>query len=492
MSTNRKSSISLNPTSSILNTTTISNNTPRRSDVQNSNLFKIYDYSDQARHISMSTFYEGKPFSSSQAPSDTRGDHHYKAHTSISKMVGSFELLEQVEIDKKDWKDAIKSLQKRGEIRTDYDVALLVSLAKRLKFFSDPSLDLSSLDIEECMRFASCETLKINEVVCELEQNTRPAFFYVVLKGSVGILSSPYPTSYYSKMGLKSNQVMSAPPTDAVTSPRSGLSYKNICSLCSGDTFGEPFLNDIYAREGAWKWISNEETEILKIPHDVYTKTLRQKHENELKYRVKFLKTLVLPIFAGYKDSTLYELAKSFFVQHFPSRHTILRQGKEGKLMYFIKSGEVAVLKRLKYQENLGHKVLEYVKFVELCRLKPKEYFGERVLIYGGEAIEEEQCNNETECASSPKLRYTRLASVYTTSPTVLYCINRSSFTNFFNRDAVSRMQKYSSTYPKEKEIRKVFSQQQSWERFKSRLVEEIIEMPKESTLLTSPRKRKV
>lgn len=253
-------------------------------------------------------------------------------------------------------------------------MALLVSLAKRLKFFSDPSLELADQDIEECMRFASCETLKINDIICELEHNTRPSFFYVVLKGSVGVLLSSYPaTSYYSKMGLKPNQVMSA-PTESVASPRSGLSYKNICSLCTGDSFGEPFLNDIYAREGAWKWISNEETEILKIPHDVYTKTLRHKHENELKSRVKFLKTLVLPIFAGYKDSTLYELAKAFFVQHFPSRHTILRQGKEGKVMYFIKSGETAVLKRLKFQENLGHKILEYVKFVELCRLKPKEY----------------------------------------------------------------------------------------------------------------------
>lgn len=50
-------------------------------------------------------------------------------------------------------------------------------------------------------------------------------------------------------------------------------------------------------------------------------------------------------------------------------------------------------------------------------------------------------------------------------------------------------MQKYADTYPREKEIRKVFAGQQEWQKYKSKLMREIIEKPKPDEIL-SPRNK--
>lgn len=303
-------------------------------------------------------------------------------------------------------------------------MSLLLTLAGRLKVFSDPSIRFSNEELEEALRFASMETVKVNDVVCEVDYPTKkPQYFYVVLKGSISLTSSPYPASY--KVGKRGSSFRSNSDYTSA-SPRSNFSYKNICSFFSGDAFGGDLCNDEYSKEGLWKWVANEESDILRIPTEVYNNTIKPKYEKELKSRVSFLKNLVVPLFGYYKPSMLYELAKSFFVQHLPSRHTIIKQGRPGNMMYFIKSGEVAVLRRLKFQDTVGVKTTEFVRFVELSRLKQKEYFGERVLL----ACVNENLNESKTDISISNNYCSRLASIYTTTETILYCINRTSFSN--------------------------------------------------------------
>ena len=286
-------------------------------------------------------------------------------------------------------------------------------------------MEFSDHQMEEALRFSTLDTYKINEVICEIDYNSasgkRPPFFFIVLKGSVCVTSCPFNTSIMSKLGMKRKSSV-----NQSDSPRTVGNQKTICSYISGDTFGEANVCEIMAKEGTWKWTSTDDTEILKIPLETYNETLRELFENELEERVLFLKNLVVPIFHGYKDSLLLELVKSFYVQHVPSRKTILKQGREGSMMYFIKSGEVTVLKKLKFQEDLGVKIVEYVKFVELCRLKQKEYFGERCLLL-------DALKNDDLLPLSPSRTsnsFTRATSIFTITESVIYAVKWSSFTN--------------------------------------------------------------
>ncbi|KAL9645310.1 hypothetical protein ABK040_002509 [Willaertia magna] len=340
-------------------------------------------------------------------------------------------LFVQVELEKKDWKDAKKTLLKRGEIRTGYDIKLLAFLAKRLKLFSQELHSLITDEhIEIAMRYATYGVYELNQTIEEidaLKQTPKPSHFYILISGSVSLMGIPHNTNFLTKLGMK-RSVIEGSPTTPLKTPRSNLNSKIMKTYFNGDYFGEVNVCDALLKEGTWRWIANEETEVVKIPYEKYEMTFGKILEKQLQERVDFMRNLIVPIFSGYPDAQLFELCKSINVEFIPSRKVIVTEGKEGDTMYFIKSGECSVIKAMKFTEHQSvgsSKKIDYVRFIELARLKPKEYFGERVLIY-----DDSFDDNNLDSQRSFQNTVARAVSVYAASETVLFSISRKTFAN--------------------------------------------------------------
>lgn len=72
-----------------------------------------------------------------------------------------------------------------------------------------------------------------------------------------------------------------------------------------------------------------------------------------------------VPIFKELRDDFLVRLAATMEELSFPARHTIVKQGDEGRSLYILASGRVQV--------HIGHR--------ELAKLKKEDCFGEMAVL---------------------------------------------------------------------------------------------------------------
>jgi CRP-like cAMP-binding protein len=235
-------------------------------------------------------------------------------------------------------------------------------------------------------------------------------------------------------------------------------SGKKLCQLSRGDSFGEVNVNRALENDGGrYMWVTREETELMELDMDKYRRFLMNHHEREIEERVIFLRSLVVPLFCDYQDPLLYELAKALTKRICPHQMPIIRQGEAGNRMYFIRRGEVTVLKHIEVTEaNKGASVpadqpVTTVKYIRVAYLKPREYFGELSLL-----------NNDP-----------RATSIYCSSNVELLVMSKIDFTRFVSKAAIDKMREYAQGYPKEQEIRKVYMKQRKWETYKKQVMEE-------------------
>jgi CRP-like cAMP-binding protein len=106
-----------------------------------------------------------------------------------------------------------------------------------------------------------------------------------------------------------------------------------------------------------------------------------------------------------------FELAKCLTKKLCPHQKAIVKQGDQGNSrMYFIKRGEVTVLKHLEVTEINRGQVQMTTKYLRLAYLKPKEYFGELALLCNAPRATSIYCNSNVELLVMSKIDFTRCA----------------------------------------------------------------------------------
>lgn len=169
----------------------------------------------------------------------------------------------------------------------------------------------------------------------------------------------------------------------------------------------------------------------------------------------------------------------------------IIRQDEPGSQVFFIQKGECAVIKRLDLTVTIRCKVCSFklfstndyqtekiVKFVEVARLKSREYFGELALLQPEEDIIKSPTSGLYKEIKMEEIKDVKVqqTTVYTTMNTELLSLTNSDFQKYVTNPALQRMREYAKGYPKESEIRRLFWRKKRWSTFKQQLVKEIVE----------------
>lgn len=286
--------------------------------------------------------------------------------------------------------------------------------------------------------------------------------FYVIINGSVTVMiRNQQRRSSRRHSFVNGNETPSSNVSSPLSSSRNESELdsseidngRRFCQLFRGDSFGEYVVNKALKREGNVRWECAEDTELLELDIDKYLQYLCRVHEGEIENRVQFMKNLAVPIFCDTSDSVLYEMCKSLRRKTYKQQKVIIKQGDIGSHMYFIHSGEVTVLKRLETFETVRGARTRVPKFLEVGHLKQREYFGEVSLLSGAP----------------------RATSVYCSTNVELFVMSKISFIGFMSNIVLARMQEYAAGYPTESEIRKVFNKQKRWERYKRKVLEDVL-----------------
>ena len=74
--------------------------------------------------------------------------------------------------------------------------------------------------------------------------------------------------------------------------------------------------------------------------------------DREFRDKIEFLKKVVL--FEGVSDKALGKITGIMHEKKYPGGETVFNEGQEGKLLYIVKSGEVAIIKGDKTISRLG------------------------------------------------------------------------------------------------------------------------------------------
>lgn len=157
--------------------------------------------------------------------------------------------------------------------------------------------------------------------------------FFVIISGTVNVLSFAYDKGTTSSSRNRSSSVLSkasSPSPKPSMTPildedtvGSDANSKKLCQLGKGDSFGElaesrilekfdHCISRLIRRDGSrYMWVTREETELLEFDIDKYKILLQQVHEEGIETRLNLFKSLIVPVLKGYPLGQLYELAKA-------------------------------------------------------------------------------------------------------------------------------------------------------------------------------------
>eukprot|EP01064_Diplonema_japonicum_P016390 TRINITY_DN24414_c0_g1_i1.p1 TRINITY_DN24414_c0_g1~~TRINITY_DN24414_c0_g1_i1.p1 ORF type:complete len:393 (+),score=62.94 TRINITY_DN24414_c0_g1_i1:52-1230(+) len=276
-----------------------------------------------------------------------------------------------------------------------------------------------------------------------------------------------------------------------------------------GDCFGDELT--LRALPAGSCYVSKEDgSEFLCLPHDQYETLLQNQEEEEVRARIAFFSSLLVPIFASWTHHQLRELSKKVFPRRCNSRQVIVRENEQGSDLYFIVKGECRVVREIEIVKGTGGRIKKMVKLLELAVLQPGEYFGElapfKILVDGnakhrndaapshsqkpqhtdrsykllppikdGSESDDGATEGAEEHSTIPDIPGTRQATVFSHTPLELLVMPLDCLREHLVGNPLQRMREYAKGYPTATEIRNQYTTQHDWTTFKHNLVNDII-----------------
>ncbi|KAK3288293.1 hypothetical protein CYMTET_4227, partial [Cymbomonas tetramitiformis] len=242
-------------------------------------------------------------------------------------------------------------------------------LSKPRKTRTPDDLKILSAEMLRFKKLAGAEESLRQEICRMLEYVLLPAGQPVFLQGDEGDL-------YYV---ILSGRV-------SVSIAQKG-GEKKVADLGPGDEFGELALLKSQAR--AASVTTTEIAEFAVLSKWGYEKTMKKHHNNQLKDRAIFLKSL--QAFSNATATNLYRHSYYFQELAYVKNAAVLEQGKPNAVIYFIEEGECRVLKKVAGGSTSKPSLMQIKtksmpknvgRTVEICLLGPKDMFGENSLCH--------------------------------------------------------------------------------------------------------------
>ncbi|KAJ4458954.1 putative CGMP-dependent kinase 9-1 [Paratrimastix pyriformis] len=288
-------------------------------------------------------------------------------------------------------------------LRNEEDILGTVDLLKRY-----PALaSLPDHDIRKLVEVATFLRLEAGTIL--FNQGDFPDAYYILLAGRIAL--------------TKSNSVDTIP-------------------LLPGMGFGELGLLRNVPRAGTCT--ASEPTHLLRLRKDHYLDLYEPQHKLDLEDRFTFIEQVPLLMYLSREQKE--RMAEFLLRQRFPRNSVIVREGAEASNMYFVKEGEVAVVRTL----IIGGEP----RFLELSRLAAGDYFGEWELVEG--------------C--------TRRASIIALAPTECLVLSRIDFPSLITGRALELMRRHVAMFPSDNEVLMAYRDQKRWNDYKRSLTQEIVQ----------------
>ena len=286
---------------------------------------------------------------------------------------------------------------------------------------------------------------------------------------------------------------------------------KSSLEYLKGECFGDSLT--LRALPPATTFLTGEEgCAFLTLANDDYQRLLSFREAEVLDKRVKFFRSLLVPLFASWSTSAVRELAKRVYRRKYTSRQVIVRENEPGGEIYFIVKGECRVVREIEIVKSQGGVLKKMVKLLELAVLHPCEYFGELapctvsvdqngkyrnsaangapqggskkaakqllppVTELGGDEDMTGAGPQGAELTITPETPGPRQATVFSYTPLEVLVFPVDAIKEVLVGNPLQRMREYAKGYPTSVEIKNQHSIQHDWQTFKLNLVKDIIQ----------------
>ena len=140
---------------------------------------------------------------------------------------------------------------------------------------------------------------------------------------------------------------------------------KSVAVKKPGETFGDVAL--LFACPRTASAVALEKCRVWLLPRKTFSQIMTKYSSGTRKLR--FLRSV--PLLQSLTDSTLREVADKMVEVRYEDGDTIISEGEDADTVYIVEIGFVSVMKKLSGSD----------KTIEMCRIAPLEFFGERGLM---------------------------------------------------------------------------------------------------------------
>lgn len=259
------------------------------------------------------------------------------------------------------WLQAAEDLKKPVYLRTELEVSRILTLISRLKYFQN----LTFQERFALTKVATFKTAASGEILLTARGNPR-------LREVESSLSSRSPRSAgspkMSPRGPQSSSQFSANSSVNLVSPSTrpdqfsvivfgtvGLRIETINGrvqsvLGKGDPIGNPLMEE--ALQPGSQYVALEPIELLCFTMQQFDELLAQVDVAELKSRIQFFKTLVVPVLLPWGDAQYERLARSVYPLRLQSKELVVKEGNPSDGVYFILSGKLKVVREVDFSHG--------------------------------------------------------------------------------------------------------------------------------------------
>ena len=140
---------------------------------------------------------------------------------------------------------------------------------------------------------------------------------------------------------------------------------KSVAVKKPGETFGDVAL--LFACPRTASAVAMDKCRVWLLPRKTFSQIMTKYSSGTRKLR--FLRSV--PLLQSLTDSTLREVADKMVEVRYEDGDTIISEGEDSDTVYIVEIGFVSVMKKLSGSD----------KTIEMCRIAPLEFFGERGLM---------------------------------------------------------------------------------------------------------------
>eukprot|EP00708_Paratrimastix_pyriformis_P004882 GAFH01003826.1.p1 GENE.GAFH01003826.1~~GAFH01003826.1.p1 ORF type:complete len:232 (+),score=59.85 GAFH01003826.1:141-836(+) len=216
---------------------------------------------------------------------------------------------------------------------------------------------------------------------------------------------------------------------------------RGMSHLYPGQSFGEVNIMRNEPRDATI--LAKERCDLWTVSRDDYIAIFKEYYDRDITERMLLL--LQVPVMQFMSEAERRRLAEVCMPRRFARNKVILKEGEDPDLMYIVASGEASVIMTLVYQG--------LARFVEIAKVTTGEYFGELGLL---------------------NLQPRRASVVAHTSMEAL-AINQMDFHLYLTGSALEAIKEHAKGYASYRDIFQLFQQEQTWERYKQDLVDDIL-----------------